>query len=190
MSLNCFQNYFNSFINCYLASIYAQVEVSRICPFHICVEIIKRSSTSKYLYRIGGDEFVVIYMKISKEEFEYNVQKMKNNFMSSQCRVAIGVQWTKDSQDIQNIIKRADELMYSNKQEYYSTHKTTGRYRHDKTLQYLSNPDILDLKISQGQFHVYLQAKIDVKSCELVGADALIKYKDDSQFIHIISYKE
>ncbi|MFQ7798380.1 MAG: EAL domain-containing protein [Coprobacillus cateniformis] len=148
-----------------------------------CAEIIKRSSTSKYLYRIGGDEFVVIYMKISKEEFEYNVQKMKNNFMSSQCRVAIGVQWTKDSQDIQNIIKRADELMYSNKQEYYSTHKTTGRYRHDKTLQYLSNPDILDLKISQGQFHVYLQAKIDVKSCELVGADALIKYKDDSQFI-------
>ena len=43
-----------------------------------CADIVKNSVDSKYLYRIGGDEFVIIYVDITEESFCDNVQLLKN----------------------------------------------------------------------------------------------------------------
>lgn len=91
-----------------------------------CANIMKSSSNSKHLYRIGGDEFVIIYLGISEQLFYDSVQKIKNNFQNSECQIAIGCKWSKSCIHIQDIIKTADELMYGDKKEFYKEQQTTN----------------------------------------------------------------
>lgn len=159
-----------------------------------CANIIKSSFTAGNLYRIGGDEFVIICTAVDKEAFFDTVQKLKNNFLDSGCKVAIGCEWEESSTNIHNIIKNADQLMYKDKKKFYQNHKATNRYRHgDELLQFLADPDILRNKIDNNNFKVYLQAKMDVEKRKIVGAEALVRYQDENglirspdKFIHIL----
>lgn len=96
-----------------------------------CADIIKNSSSSDHLYRIGGDEFVIIYLGISEEDFHDGIRLLKNNFENSQSQIAVGYKWSKDCIQIQEIIKDADELMYHDKKVFYQEHQATNRYRHN-----------------------------------------------------------
>ena len=146
-----------------------------------CADIMKKSAASKNLYRIGGDEFVIIYLDIAKGDFYDKVQLLKNAFEKSACQAAIGCKWSEESADIQEIIKEADELMYSDKKKFYQGHHATGRYRHNNdVLRFLADPDVLKQKIENHEFTVYLQAKIDVEGGRMAGAEALIRYRDEN----------
>ena len=146
-----------------------------------CAGIMKKSAASKNLYRIGGDEFVIIYLDIAKEDFYDRVQLLKNAFEKSACQAAIGCKWSEESAYIQEIVKEADELMYSDKKKFYQGHHATGRYRHNNdVLRFLADPDVLKQKIENHEFTVYLQAKIDVEGGRMAGAEALIRYRDEN----------
>lgn len=146
-----------------------------------CADIVKNSVDSKYLYRIGGDEFVIIYVDITEESFCDNVQLLKNAFEKSKCQAAIGCRWNEECTHIQDIIKEADELMYDDKKRFYQGHHATGRYRHNNDiLRSLAEPDVLNEKIENHNFKVYLQPKINVEDCRMVGAEALIRYRDEN----------
>ena len=149
-----------------------------------CADIVKNSVDSKYLYRIGGDEFVIIYVDITEESFCDNVQLLKNAFEKSKCQAAIGCRWNEECTHIQDIIKEADELMYDDKKRFYQGHHATGRYRHNNDiLRSLAEPDVLNEKIENHNFKVYLQPKINVEDCRMVGAEALIRYRDENGVI-------
>lgn len=96
-----------------------------------CAKIIQNSFEIGSYYRIGGDEFVIICIDISENEFNEKVQKLRNNFMNDECKAAIGSKWEENCENIQFIIKTADELMYADKKEFYHNHRATGRYRHN-----------------------------------------------------------
>lgn len=112
-----------------------------------CADIMRSSVSSKHLYRIGGDEFVIIYVDITEESFYDNVQLLKNAFEKSKCQAAIGCRWNEECTHIQDIIKEADELMYDDKKRFYQGHHATGRYRHNNDiLRSLADPDVLNKK--------------------------------------------
>ncbi|MFQ8705867.1 MAG: EAL domain-containing protein [Thomasclavelia sp.] len=149
-----------------------------------CTKIIKQSFKIGSFYRIGGDEFIIICTNISKTDFNENVCKLRNNFLIEDCTVAIGSKWERNCKKIQTVIKTADELMYSDKKGYYHSHHETGRYRHSNDLLlFLSNIDLFNAKLANGQFQVYLQAKVNVESRNIVGAEALVRYIDDEGII-------
>lgn len=149
-----------------------------------CANIIKNISSSNNLYRIGGDEFVILYQNIDEELFYDNVVLLKNAFEKSDCHIAIGDCWNKSSNNIQDIVKCADECMYKDKKKYYQGHHVTSRYRHNNDLLgYLANPNILKEKIINNSFKVYLQPKINIGNCSMVGAEALIRYQDENGVI-------
>lgn len=149
-----------------------------------CAGIMKKSAGSNYLYRIGGDEFVIIYIDITEGGFYDNVQLLKNAFEKSKCQTAIGCKWNEDCSHIQDIVKEADELMYHDKKRFYQGHHATGRYRHNNDiLRFLADPDVLNKKIKNHNFKVYLQSKIDVEECRMVGAEALVRYQDENGII-------
>lgn len=95
-----------------------------------CAQIIQNSFETGSYYRIGGDEFVIIYTDIKEEEFNEKVQRLKNNFMNDECKAAIGFKWEENCENIKSTIKNADELMYADKKEFYNNHQPTRRYRH------------------------------------------------------------
>lgn len=146
-----------------------------------CANIMKGRDSSKNLYRIGGDEFVIIYLDISEESFYDTVQILKNDFGNSTYQIAIGCKWTSDCSHIQDIIKDADELMYADKKKFYQKHHITGRYRHNNDmLRFLSDPSVLIENLRNQNFKVYLQPKINVDDSSMVGAEALIRYQDET----------
>lgn len=146
-----------------------------------CAGIMKSRESSNYLYRIGGDEFVIIYVDITEECFYDSVQLLKNDFENSKCQIAIGCKWNRQSSHIQDIIKAADEMMYADKKRFYQGHHTTARYRHtNDMLKFLAAPDVLMEHIKNHNFKVYLQPKIDVEDYRIVGAEALIRYEDEN----------
>lgn len=149
-----------------------------------CANIMKGRKPSKHLYRIGGDEFVIIYLDVAEGFFYDSVQLLKNDFEKSKCQAAIGCKWNENCTHIEEIIKQADELMYNDKKRFYQGHHATGRYRHNNDiLKFLADPDVLAEKIKNNNFKVYLQSKIDVEDCRMVGAEALIRYQDDNGLI-------
>lgn len=99
-----------------------------------CADIIKSSSSTNRLYRIGGDEFIVIYLGVSEEVFCEHTQLLKYNFENSQCHIAIGCKWHENCIYLQELIKGADELMYDDKKKFYQEHHATNRYRHNNDL--------------------------------------------------------
>ena len=90
-------------------------------------------------YRIGGDEFVIICQNLPKNQFEYNVRKLRLSFQRDQLlHAAIGANWAEEYDNIQQLISDADAKMYEDKKEYYRRHSSSNRYRHhsDEAVSY------------------------------------------------------
>lgn len=146
------------------------------------------------LYRVGGDEFVVIVRNVSEAAFEESTGELRRSFKwDDQCKAAIGTEWTADTGNINQVVAEADAKMYEDKKEFYRNNQA-GRYRHhgDEVLQ-LADPLVLQEEISRQQFVVYLQPKISSSDRTAVGAEALIRYqsRDGSlvlpgNFLHLL----
>lgn len=71
--------------------------------------------SSEEIYRIGGDEFVVICENITKDKFEEKLNKLTSELNEKKKRVAIGSTWDKDGKKVISMVKEADRLMYEDK---------------------------------------------------------------------------
>ena len=144
-----------------------------------CARIITEVFGESDFYRIGGDEFVVICRDVLKDFFMENIIELKKRFDSDpQCQAAIGYEWTDGAVDIQRLISDADAVMYEDKKQYYRKNLASNRYRHynDDVLG-LTVPGVLQEKLSGGCFPVYLQPKVSFESREMVGMEALVRYR-------------
>ena len=145
-----------------------------------CAQTIRRICKKGSFYRIGGDEFVIIYTGIGKTNFYEIVRELRSNFQGETCRAAIGTQWAEDCADLPAVITEADEIMYADKKAFYRNHQPSGRYRHHTdTARHLTDPELLREKMADSRFLLYLQPKVDAETRQAVGAEALVRYRDD-----------
>lgn len=85
---------------------------------------IKKYFHSYNIYRIGGDEFVILCEDISKQLFEELVIWLDEEFKETMVySVAIGSVWSEENINIHILIKIADERMYQDKKRYYNKNK-------------------------------------------------------------------
>lgn len=68
------------------------------------------------VYRIGGDEFVLIAVKISKETFEERIEAAKEKILKEGIGFSLGITEYNPKDDIEQACKEADKKMYENKQ--------------------------------------------------------------------------
>ncbi len=92
--------------------------------------IMQSSVTKGNLYRVGGDEFVVICLDVEEAEFGEIIQQLKNNLNRKEYRAAVGSAWTHSCRNLKEIIRIADQKMYEDKKQFYQHHEEAGRYRH------------------------------------------------------------
>lgn len=140
-------------------------------------EKLKSAFPDKSVYRIGGDEFVVICRGISETDFEQSVDILKNLLKTNEkIQISIGCQWSDCGSEIPKLIMQADELMNAEKKLFYYKKAAPKRYRHrnDEVLN-LAEPKVLQEMLENERFLVYLQPKVSVDSRELNGAEALVR---------------
>ena len=71
-------------------------------------------------YRVGGDEFVVILLDVSREEFARKTEQLRRQMQENSVDASIGGVWQARTENLEDLLRRADENMYREKKRYYS----------------------------------------------------------------------
>ncbi|MEG1912944.1 MAG: GGDEF domain-containing protein [Cloacibacillus sp.] len=73
------------------------------------------------IYRLGGDEFLVLCEDISKEQFNQLTDAARGSFLSEngQSMASIGARWERQNFDLPSMVLKADTLMYGEKQKHH-----------------------------------------------------------------------
>lgn len=71
-------------------------------------------------YRVGGDEFVVILLDVSREDFARKTEQLRRQMQENSVDASSGGVWQASTENLENLLRRADENMYREKKRYYS----------------------------------------------------------------------
>lgn len=71
-------------------------------------------------YRVGGDEFVVILLDVSREDFARKTEQLRRQMQENSVDASIGGVWQASTENLENLLRLADENMYREKKRYYS----------------------------------------------------------------------
>lgn len=86
---------------------------------HAC-ECLKRVFEDYGLFRIGGDELLVLCPQIDEEVLEKKVESLKKDMQENAVIMAVGTVWRQDGKDgIDKLLTEAEMLMYQDKAAYY-----------------------------------------------------------------------
>ena len=98
------------------------------------VEAMKDVFGISNLYRIGGDEFVVILNNVTRSEFDDLVEKMKKREAEDDIvSIAVGSYWVDSKNSAREILNTVDEDMYAVKRQFYTDHPQYDRRNKDIT---------------------------------------------------------
>ena len=73
----------------------------------------------EHTYRIGGDEFVVIYPGILEQQFEFLINQLRLNARQHHVSISCGSVWRTECMALDEMLKEADEKMYEDKKKFY-----------------------------------------------------------------------
>lgn len=94
----------------------------------LCLLHAEKSGQS--VYRIGGDEFVIICRDASQKEVLDLVDRIRKNVDETACSCSIGYCFAEEkSKNIDNMLRKADQMMYAEKSRYYLTSGKDRRRR-------------------------------------------------------------
>ena len=83
-------------------------------------EILVTEFSPQAVYRAGGDEFVAIMSGIEEEVFRAKVSAVRRIFAETEgISVASGYAWAPHAEDVDLVMREADQAMYADKAEYY-----------------------------------------------------------------------
>ena len=85
-----------------------------------CFQILEQVFLNDQIFRIGGDEFVVVCRDVSQSEFQESVEELRELIRQDEHHMAVGTAWTDTAPiNIQEQLMLADQSMYEDKRGYY-----------------------------------------------------------------------
>ncbi len=116
------------------------------------------------VYRVGGDEFIILKKNIEEKEFENSIKELnKILWQENDFKASVGYSWNTSKHKIQSGI----------------SNMASSNYHYNEIL--LKN---LDEEIKRGKFVVFLQPQVEFKTGEIKSAEALIRRLDAEGRIH------
>ncbi len=83
-------------------------------------ESLRRIFTDYELFRIGGDEFLVLCLGRKEEELKEKVEALKKDMQENSITMAVGAAWQKEGKkNIDRLLTESEKLMYEDKSAYY-----------------------------------------------------------------------
>ena len=132
-------------------------------------EVLQEHFHSGEVYRLTGDEYLVLAADISYEDFTKQIYAAHTKLDNiSLGLVAMGYAWEKVDIDMDKLVNNAEVMMRDEKKKYY---KNLKKGHHEPIIK----QDLLD-DLEQKNFIVCLVPKIDTATGEVAGAEAVVRY--------------
>ena len=77
------------------------------------------SNRNTFTYRVGGDEFVVLFLRQSQENVEQVINQIKDSISRTGYSVSIGYVMKSEDSDLDSMLHESDLNMYKEKAAYY-----------------------------------------------------------------------
>lgn len=92
-------------------------------------ESLKQVFAMHNVFRIGGDEFLVLCSDIDEEQLDEKAEELKNHMGKNGVIAAVGTAWQAnlETEELDSMIIRAENKMYADKALYYRTSGTDRR---------------------------------------------------------------
>jgi len=141
-------------------------------------EILSSVFDLKDIFRISGDEFVVV-SKMNRNIFNRKTEELKKSVKDNNNIAAVGCSYGKGS-EVEELVAQAESAMYENKREYYFQNNVQcGDSLEDAlALESPSDDEYRDLikAFDQKEFVAYYQPQYNNYTGMLVGAEALCRW--------------
>lgn len=142
---------------------------------------------SDTIARQGGDEFVVLIEQVS-EALDLSGMARKLLFQLSQPFMLLGQEfhisasigisvYPHDGGDANTLMKNADVAMYRAKEQGRNTFQYYTAENNIHSIEKLALENSLRRALERNEFEVYYQPKVDVHTQQIVGAEALLRWR-------------
>lgn len=107
-------------------------------------QVIRNGLNTDCIYRVGGDEFLAVFLDICETEFMRAVKKLRQDIQKDKNHIASGYIWSdKVGEDLDVLISLADQTMYEDKKAY--RHRMgESEIRDKKQREHLDGKDKMD----------------------------------------------
>ncbi len=138
-------------------------------------DAIKEAFAGQYIFRWGGDEFIVIAENVSAEELEEKIKSIHINCLKENYHVSVGYSISEGNADIELLLKESEKRMYESKARYYQ--EKSEKAGSEKT------PDVHVSHISTGSADV--DAALTIMSLRYQGIYVVSLDTDEARAIMI-----
>ena len=140
------------------------------------------------LARIGGDEFVAVLIDLSDSDASVPMltrllaaaaQSVQLGDLSLQVSASIGVTFYPQAQpiDADQLLRQADQAMYQAKLSGKRRYHVFDAGQDSNTRVHFESLERIRLAVSQREFVLHYQPKVNMRSGKVIGAEALIRWQ-------------
>ena len=139
-----------------------------------CVaDTLKKFFPDDRVYRIGGDEFVVLSTKLSKSEAESVIGKVRLDLRRDNYEISVGIESGTCGRNVEKIVEAAENAMRSDKANYY---KNKGDRRRKRQM----NEELEQMLVEKNDSERFLR----VIAHQFTGVHFVDLAKDTSRYIY------
>jgi len=140
---------------------------------------------NQYFARLGGDNFITIGLKSNKEEFLSYIRNIIIKYEKDILNIElyVGIYDISKDDDISNIINNASTAFNIAKSLPNSKYVEFNDDIYKQTLEIRQIESVMDSALQNGEFITFYQPKICLTNFQLVGAEALVRWKRDGKII-------
>ena len=98
----------------------------------LAVCFVKSAKAKQSIYRMGGDEFVIICKKTNEDELAQLIANIRKNVSHTKYSCSIGYSYNaNENKNLEEMVKKSDEMMYKDKARFYSNDEKNRRQNLD-----------------------------------------------------------
>ncbi|HET7434404.1 MAG TPA: EAL domain-containing protein [Thermoanaerobaculia bacterium] len=136
--------------------------------------------------RVGGDEFTIVLQDLERRDDAALVaqkvlatvaEPIEVNGHRLYVTTSIGITiFPDDGEDAETLLRNADTAMYRAKAEGRNTYELSTREMNRSTQERMTLESGLHRAVERGEFELYYQPQIDLKTRRIIGAEALLRW--------------